>query len=154
VRPNGLELTCLPMPVEEIFFRMARFRAFDAAELSLGGYLVSRPRDPFVAIPVFPSRSFRHSGIYVPAASSVSDPAALAGGTVGVAEYQLTANIWIRGILADRHGPAGRSRALSDRWAARARAAGEAGGTPMRRVWPTARSGPPTSSPPRPWPTR
>jgi 4,5-dihydroxyphthalate decarboxylase len=105
VRPNGLELTCLPMPVEEIFFRMARFREFDAAELSLGSYLVSRPlRGPFVAIPVFPSRSFRHSGIYVPSDSSFSDPASLAGGTVGVAEYQLTANIWIRGILADRHG--------------------------------------------------
>jgi 4,5-dihydroxyphthalate decarboxylase len=104
VRPNGLELTCLPMPVEEIFFRMARFREFDAAELSLGSYLVSRPSGAFVAIPVFPSRSFRHSGIYVPADSPVTDPSALAGATVGLAEYQLTANIWIRGILADRHG--------------------------------------------------
>jgi 4,5-dihydroxyphthalate decarboxylase len=104
VRPNGLDLTCLPMPVEEIFFRMARFREFDAAELSLGSYLVSGAlAGPFVAIPVFPSRSFRHSGIYVPMGSPVSDPASLAGGTVGLAEYQLTANIWIRGILADRH---------------------------------------------------
>jgi 4,5-dihydroxyphthalate decarboxylase len=83
---------------------MARFREFDAAELSLGSYLVSRPLDgPFVAIPVFPSRSFRHSGIYVPADSPVTEPSGLAGGTVGVAEYQLTANIWIRGILAERH---------------------------------------------------
>jgi 4,5-dihydroxyphthalate decarboxylase len=104
VRPNGLELTCLPMPVEEIFFRMARFREFDAAELSLGSYLVSLSEGPFVAIPVFPSRSFRHSGIYVPLSSPVSSPADLAGKTVGLAEYQLTANIWIRGILADRHG--------------------------------------------------
>jgi 4,5-dihydroxyphthalate decarboxylase len=104
VRPNGLELTCLPMPVEEIFFRMARFREFDAAELSLGSYLVSLVDAPFVAIPVFPSRSFRHSGIYVSAFSSVSSPAELAGKTVGVAEYQLTANIWIRGILEERHG--------------------------------------------------
>ncbi|MFI6074101.1 ABC transporter substrate-binding protein [Actinoplanes sp. NPDC051343] len=105
VRPNGLELTCLPMPVEEIFFRMARFREFDAAELSLGSYLVSRPLSgPFVAIPVFPSRSFRHSGIYVPVDSPASSPSDLAGKTVGLAEYQLTANIWIRGILAERHG--------------------------------------------------
>jgi 4,5-dihydroxyphthalate decarboxylase len=105
VRANGLGLTCLPMPVEEIFFRMARFREFDAAELSLGSYLVSRPLlGPFVAIPVFPSRSFRHSGIYVPSSSSAHDAADLAGKTVGLAEYQLTANIWIRGILAERHG--------------------------------------------------
>ncbi|MEV6846143.1 hypothetical protein [Actinoplanes sp. NPDC051411] len=72
------------MPVEEIFFRMARFREFDAAELSLGSYLVSGALSgPFVAIPVFPSRSFRHSGIYVPVDSEVSDPSSLAGGTVG-----------------------------------------------------------------------
>ena len=104
VRPLGLSLTCLPMPVEEIFFRMARFREFDAAELSLGSYLVSRPSGAFVAVPVFPSRSFRHSGIYVPADSPITSPAELAGKTVGLAEYQLTANIWIRGILQDRHG--------------------------------------------------
>jgi 4,5-dihydroxyphthalate decarboxylase len=59
---------------------------------------------PFVAIPVFLSRSFRHSGIYVHAGSGISRPQDLVGRTVGVAEYQLTANVWIRGILADRHG--------------------------------------------------
>src|SRR5262249_979737 len=59
---------------------------------------------PFTAIPVFPSRSFRHSGIYLPADSDVTKPADLAGRTVGVAEYQLTANVWIRGVLQDRHG--------------------------------------------------
>jgi 4,5-dihydroxyphthalate decarboxylase len=104
VKPRGIELTCLPMPVEEIFFRMARFREFDVAELSLSSYLISKLQGPFVAIPVFPSRSFRHSGIYVPAGSDVEAPSDLAGTTVGVAEYQLTANVWIRGILQDRHG--------------------------------------------------
>jgi 4,5-dihydroxyphthalate decarboxylase len=101
VEPLGIELTCLPMPVEEIFFRMARFREFDVAELSLSSYLVSRAEGPFVAIPVFPSRSFRHSGIYLPPDSDVREPRDLIGRTVGVAEYQLTANVWIRGILQD-----------------------------------------------------
>jgi 4,5-dihydroxyphthalate decarboxylase len=107
VRPQGIELTCLPMTIEEIFFRMARFREFDVAELSLSSYLVSLSAEdpaPFVAIPVFPSRSFRHNGIYVHAGSGIDRPEQLAGRTVGVAEYQLTANVWIRGILADRHG--------------------------------------------------
>jgi len=106
VRPLGIDLTCLPMTIEEIFFRMARFREFDAAEMSLSSYLVSLSAGesaPFVAIPVFPSRSFRHSGIYVHAESGISRPEDLVGRTVGVAEYQLTANVWIRGILADRH---------------------------------------------------
>src|SRR3984957_5612421 len=106
VRPLGIALTCLPMTIEEIFFRMARFREFDAAEMSLSSYLVSLSAGesaPFVAIPVFPSRSFRHSGIYVHTGSGISLPEQLAGRTVGVAEYQLTANVWIRGILADRH---------------------------------------------------
>ena len=107
VRPLGIDLTCLPMTIEEIFFRMARFREFDAAEMSLSSYLVSLAAGenaPFVAIPVFPSRSFRHSGIYVHTPSGISRPEDLVGRTVGVAEYQLTANVWIRGILADRHG--------------------------------------------------
>jgi 4,5-dihydroxyphthalate decarboxylase len=108
VRPLGIDLTCLPMTIEEIFFRMARFREFDAAEMSLSSYLVSlsagENAPPFVAIPVFLSRSFRHSGIYVHTGSGISRPEDLVGRTVGVAEYQLTANVWIRGILADRHG--------------------------------------------------
>lgn len=107
VRPLGVDLTCLPMTIEEIFFRMARFREFDAAEMSLGSYLVSLSAGedaPFVAIPVYPSRSFRHSGIYVHAGSGITRPEQLVGATVGVAEYQLTANVWIRGILAEHHG--------------------------------------------------
>jgi 4,5-dihydroxyphthalate decarboxylase len=84
---------------------MTRHREFDAAEMSLSSSLISLEAGaPFVAIPAFVSRSFRHNGIYVPAASQVTAPSELAGGQVGVAEYQLTANVWIRGILAERHG--------------------------------------------------
>lgn len=105
VRPAGVDLTYLPQQVEETFFRMARFREFDAAEMSLSSYVIGLTRDaPFVALPVFPSRLFRHSGIYVSGASGIDEPADLIGKQVGVAEYQLTANVWIRGILADQYG--------------------------------------------------
>jgi 4,5-dihydroxyphthalate decarboxylase len=107
IRPDGIDLTYLNLPVEETFFRMARFREFDAAELSLSSYVISLGQDaPFVAIPVFPSRSFRHNGIYVHAGSGISEPADLAGRVVGVPEYQLTAAVWIRGILAEHYGVA------------------------------------------------
>ena len=102
---EGVDLTYLALPVEETFFRMARHLEFDAAEMSLSSYVISREQGaPFVAIPAFVSRAFRHNGIYVGAASRAVDPAGLAGGVVGVAEYQLTANVWIRGLLAERHG--------------------------------------------------
>jgi 4,5-dihydroxyphthalate decarboxylase len=104
VRPAGVDLTYLPQQVEETFFRMARFREFDAAEMSLSSYVVGLTRGaPFIALPVFPSRLFRHSGIYVSADSGIKQPADLVGKQVGLAEYQLTANVWIRGILADQH---------------------------------------------------
>jgi 4,5-dihydroxyphthalate decarboxylase len=109
IRPEGVDLTYLALPVEETFFRMTRHREFDAAEMSLSSYLIGLDRAgagdaPFVAIPAFVSRAFRHNGIYVSPASGITAPADLAGRVVGVAEYQLTANVWIRGILAERHG--------------------------------------------------
>ncbi|MEQ3549825.1 ABC transporter substrate-binding protein [Pseudonocardia nematodicida] len=107
VRPVGVDLTYLCLPVEETFFRMLRHREFDAAEMSLSSYVthVAATDSPdLVALPAFPSRAFRHHGIYVRTDSPVTDPAELAGGVVGVPEYQLTAVVWIRGILADRHG--------------------------------------------------
>lgn len=106
VRADGIDLNVLDMPVEETFFRMLRHREFDVAELSLSSYTVSLFREPrpFVAIPVFPSRFFRHSCVYVHADAAIREPKDLAGKRVGVPEYQMTAPVWIRGILADRHG--------------------------------------------------
>jgi 4,5-dihydroxyphthalate decarboxylase len=106
VRPDGIDLTCLMLPVEETFFRMLRHREFDAAEMSLSSYTVSLFADEpaFVAIPVFPSRFFRHSCIYVHHACGIATAAQLVGKTVGTPEYQMTAPVWIRGILADEHG--------------------------------------------------
>jgi 4,5-dihydroxyphthalate decarboxylase len=113
----GADLRYLTLDPEEIFFRMVTHGEFDVSEMSLATYLITRDRArdnggaPFVAIPVFPSRMFRHTSVYVnrgrlPGADG--DPAAtaraLTGATVGLAEYQLTANVWIRGILAEHYG--------------------------------------------------
>jgi len=105
VHADGIELDYLELPVEETFFRMLRHREFDAAEMSLSSYTVSltAPDPQFVAIPVFPSRFFRHSCIYVHAASGIREPKDLIGKRVGNPEYQMTAPVWIRGILADEH---------------------------------------------------
>lgn len=103
---DGIDLNYLALPVEETFFRMLRYREFDAAEMSLSSYTVSLFRDPapFVAIPVFPSRAFRHSSIYVSAASGIAEPRDLIGKRIGTPEYQMTAPVWIRGILQDEYG--------------------------------------------------
>ena len=105
VQPDGIALNYLNMPVEETFFRMLRHREFDVADMSLSSYTVSRFRDtqPFIAIPVFPSRFFRHSCIYVNADACIEEPRDLIGKRVGNPEYQMTAPVWIRGILSDRY---------------------------------------------------
>src|ERR1700761_6360767 len=99
---EGTDLRYIALDPEEIFFRMLGGE-FEVSELSLASYLLTHvaggARSRFVAVPVFPSRSFRHSGIYVSEASGITRPEELAGRAVGVAEYQLTANVWIRGLL-------------------------------------------------------
>jgi len=106
VQPDGIELIYLNQPVEETFFRMMRFAEFDASEMSLSSYVASlgRAEPPFIAIPAFPSRFFRHSCIFVSAKSGISQPADLKGKRIGVPEYQMTAPVWIRGILSDEYG--------------------------------------------------
>ena len=106
VQPDGIDLNYLNMPVEETFFRMLRHKEFDIAELSLSSYTVSmfNPARPFVALPVFPSRMFRHSSIYVNANSGIREAKDLIGKRVGNPEYQMTAPVWIRGILSDHYG--------------------------------------------------
>ncbi|HEX6530298.1 MAG TPA: ABC transporter substrate-binding protein [Burkholderiales bacterium] len=106
VVPDGLELVYLNQPVEETFFRMMRYREYDASEMSLSSYVASLGQDipPFIAIPVFPSRFFRHSCIFVSARSGIRKPEDLKGKRIGVPEYQMTAPVWIRGILSDDYG--------------------------------------------------
>lgn len=109
VRPDGVELRVIPLEPEEMFYRMARFREFDVSELSLSTYTVLRGRGvPLVAIPVFPSFSFRHSAIFVRDDAGIREPRDLVGKRVGVPKYHMTAAVWVRGILEDEYGVAPR----------------------------------------------
>jgi 4,5-dihydroxyphthalate decarboxylase len=110
VQVDGVDLTYLRLPVEETFFRMLRHREFDAAEMSLSTYaatlnaLEDGAEPPFVALPVYTSRMFRHGGIFINTAAGIKEPGDLRGKVIGSPEYQLTACVWIRGILADSYG--------------------------------------------------
>ncbi|NRF71872.1 ABC transporter substrate-binding protein [Aquincola sp. S2] len=106
VRPDGIDLNFLTLPVEETFFRMARHAEFDVAEMSLSSYCMTLARDPapFIAIPVFPSRVFRHGSMFVSTKSGISSPTQLAGKRIAYPEYQMTAPVWMRGILSDDYG--------------------------------------------------
>ncbi|WP_067929386.1 4,5-dihydroxyphthalate decarboxylase [Alicyclobacillus shizuokensis] len=106
VRPKGIELNHLNMEVEEIFWRMMRHQEFDVAELSLSSFLIAVDRGfpKFKAIPVFMSRSFRHSSIYIHTGAGIREPADLRGKRIGLPEYQLTACLWVRGILEHEYG--------------------------------------------------
>src|SRR5258708_14129379 len=105
-QPDGIDLNYLALPVEETFFRMLRYREFEVAELSLSSYTVSlfAEQRPFIAIPVFPSRFFRHSCIYVNADANIRTPHDLIGKRIGTPEYQMTTPVWIRGILSEHYG--------------------------------------------------
>src|SRR6202171_5039798 len=102
---DGIDLTYLNLPVEETFFRMLRHHEFDAAEMSLSSYVLSlfSENPPFIAIPIFPSRFFRHSCIFINADSGIRNPKDLIGKRVGTPEFQMTAPVWIRGILSDQY---------------------------------------------------
>jgi 4,5-dihydroxyphthalate decarboxylase len=90
VKIDGVDLNpLLNMNVEEIFFRQAKFQEFDIAEFSLSSYLLlmGEPHPPLIAIPVFPSKMFRHQSIYVNSNSGIKKPEDLCGKTVGCPEY-------------------------------------------------------------------
>jgi 4,5-dihydroxyphthalate decarboxylase len=105
VQIDGVDPVCMTLSPEETFFRAFRGVEFDISELSFSSYLVKASRDesPYVALPVFLSRAFRHTSIYV-RKDRIRRPEDLKGKRVGVPEYQLTANVWARALLADDHG--------------------------------------------------
>jgi 4,5-dihydroxyphthalate decarboxylase len=105
VRIDGVDPVFMTLSPEEIFFRAMRNAEFDICELSLSSFVLRTARGdcPYVGVPVFLSRAFRHTSIYV-RRDRVKKPADLKGRRVGVPEYQLTAIVWARAILQDDHG--------------------------------------------------
>jgi 4,5-dihydroxyphthalate decarboxylase len=87
---------------------MLRYQEFGAAEMSTLSYIMAKDRgEPqFIAIPVFPSRYFVHSCVFVNPDSGIGDPEDLRGKAVGMPEYQMTSPLWIRGILRTEYGVA------------------------------------------------
>ena len=108
IRPDGIELTYLPLQPAEIFWRMLQYREFDVSEMSLSNYtsLVSSGNPPFIAIPVFPSRVFRHGYFFVNVHKGIARPEDLAGRRGGVPEYSMTAAVYMRGLLQHEYGVA------------------------------------------------
>ncbi len=106
VRPEGIALRYLYVPVGDLFIRVARFAEFDVAEMSLSTYmnLISRNDDRFVGVPAFPSRNFRHSWMFVHRDSGINEPKDLIGRSVAVPEYQMTAAVWQRAFLKHDYG--------------------------------------------------
>jgi len=106
VRPEGIELDWLNLPVEEIFFRFIKFREWEVSEISFAKYasMLSQDDSSLVAIPVFVSRVFRHSSIYVRPNDVVQQPADLRGKRIGVPEWAQTAAIYSRGFIVHELG--------------------------------------------------
>jgi 4,5-dihydroxyphthalate decarboxylase len=106
IRPEGIELTYLTLQPAEIFWRMLQYREFDVSEMSLSNYttLVSGGNAPFIAIPVFPSRVFRHGYFFINTKAGIRSPADLKGKRGGVPEYSMTAAVYMRGLLEHEYG--------------------------------------------------
>jgi 4,5-dihydroxyphthalate decarboxylase len=105
---DGCTVVPVVMEAEDLLPRVVGRADFDISEMSLSSYLiqVSRGDGAYIAIPVFPSRVFRHAGIYVRADRAITEPKDLEGRLVGIPEYQMTFGLWVRGILADEFGVA------------------------------------------------
>ena len=106
LRPRGIDLTLLELPIEEIFFRFTMFQEWQASEMSFGkvASLATRDDSPIVVLPVFLSRVFRHSAIYVGKSSRIQKPKDLEGKRVGIPEWAQTAGIYVRGLLQHEYG--------------------------------------------------
>jgi 4,5-dihydroxyphthalate decarboxylase len=118
VTPKGIDFQYLPSHPGDTFLRMLGDREFEASEMSMSSLLMSKELDdPFVAIPIFTSRTFRHNNLYVNDESGITDGCELAGKKIGIPEYQITSALWIRGILQHEYGvPPEQVTWYAERW--------------------------------------
>jgi 4,5-dihydroxyphthalate decarboxylase len=105
VRIDGVDPVFMLLEPEEIFFRAFRHADFDVCELSMSSFTVKTATGdcPYVGVPVFPSRAFRHTSIYIRTDHGITRPEDLKGKRIGVPEYQVTANVWTRLMLEEEH---------------------------------------------------
>src|SRR3990172_8664640 len=103
---EGCDVVPLELEGEALFHRAFKFQEFDISELSLSSHTatVSRGENAYIGIPAFVSRVFRHSGIYIRTDRGIKKPEDLKGKIIGLPEYQVTATVWMRGILQEEYG--------------------------------------------------
>ena len=103
VKPDGIDLIPSDVYSGELIWRQLRFAEFDVAQMSVTALLMlaERGNSPWVALPIFPFRSFHHTRFQVRAGSGIESPDDLPGKRIGVAEYMMTAAVWSRGVLHD-----------------------------------------------------
>ena len=106
VAPAGIQLAFTQGRPSDIFWRALHDGEFDVTEMSLAAHciLASRGENPFVGLPVFTSRMFRHGSLFVRNDADIERPEDLKNKRIGVPEYQMTAAVWMRGILGDDYG--------------------------------------------------
>lgn len=106
VQPEEVELNYITLGPSETFWRMLNNEEFDVSEMSLSSYTILRSEgdERFIALPVFPSRFFRHSCLYIRSDSKIQSPGDLKGKRIGVGDYQMTASVWVRGFLQHDYG--------------------------------------------------
>lgn len=106
VKAHGIDLRYVPMTPDQLFRRIAQYAEFDVSEMSVSTYmnLISRGDTRYIAIPIYLSRNFRHSYVFLPGDSPITKPEELRGKTVGVAEYQMTAAVWQRAFMEHDYG--------------------------------------------------
>jgi len=106
IYPEGIDLRIVRLSPSDIFQRMCNYLEFDVSEMSMGAhcYLIGRGDSPFVGIPAFPSRAFRHSMVYYNAASGIRKPDDLNAKRIAIREWGMTALVWILGILGEEYG--------------------------------------------------
>jgi 4,5-dihydroxyphthalate decarboxylase len=106
VKPDGIDLEYTPQAPELTFLQQLKDRRYDVSEMSMSAYTQMRAKGQkdFIALPVFPSRVFRHSAIYVRTDSDIRHPHQLRGKKVGIGYYQMSGAVWARGALMDDYG--------------------------------------------------
>jgi len=108
IKPDGIDLTYITLQPAEIFWRMLQYQEFHISEMSFSNYtsLVSDGNAPFVAIPAFPSRVFRHGYFFINTTKGIEKPSDLKGKRGGVPEYSMTAAVYMRGLMQHEFGVA------------------------------------------------